>query len=111
VRATPGYRGDRLDRVVEAPHTRRREDRGRTSLHGGTILLHTVGCPNTGREFVHASAVLSRSHHTRMFTARPAIITTVVIDTNASIIMSNLARGVSGIVSVGLNAVAFVKDR
>ena len=51
------------------------------------------------------------SHHLRMFTARPATITTVVIDANASTSMSDLARGVSGIVSVGLNAVAFVKDR
>ena len=49
--------------------------------------------------------------HLRMFTARPATITTVVIEASASRSMSSLARTVRGIVSVGLNAVALVKDR
>lgn len=52
-----------------------------------------------------------RPHHLRMFTARPATITTVAIEASASIIMSTLARDVSGMVSVGLNAVAFVNER
>jgi hypothetical protein len=51
------------------------------------------------------------SHHLRMFTALPATITTVVIEASASINMSTLARDGSGIVSVGLKAVAFVNDR
>ena len=49
--------------------------------------------------------------HFRMFTARPATITTVVMEASASSSMSALARDVSGIVSVGLKAVAFVNDR
>jgi hypothetical protein len=47
----------------------------------------------------------------RMFTARPATMTTVVIEARASTNISSLARDVSGIVSVGLKAVALVKDK
>lgn len=45
-----------------------------------------------------------------MFTARAAIRTTASNDTDDSTSISIFARGVSGIVSVGLNAVAFVNE-
>ena len=46
-----------------------------------------------------------------MFTALAATIRTVTIDTSDSKAMSAFATLVSGIVSVGLKAVAFVSDR
>jgi len=46
----------------------------------------------------------------RMLTARAATSATVTSDAKDWTIISNLAQLVRGIVSVGLNAVAFVKD-
>jgi len=52
-----------------------------------------------------------RPDHARMLTARAATRATVSRETNASAIISNFARGVSGSVSVGEKAVALVKAR
>ena len=50
-------------------------------------------------------------HHPRMFTARATTNPTVIRATSDWPAISDLAMGVSGIVSVGLNAVALVNDR
>ena len=64
-----------------------------------------IGCMHEG-----ASRVRKGFSYLRMFTARPATMTTVVIEARAWISIRSLARDVSGIVSVGLKAVAFVND-
>jgi hypothetical protein len=46
----------------------------------------------------------------RMFTARATTSPTVTSEVRAWALISHLAMGVSGIVSVGLNAVALVKE-
>ena len=48
--------------------------------------------------------------HLRMFTARAATSSTVIDDAADSISISNFAGRVSGIASVGLNAIAFVNE-
>jgi hypothetical protein len=48
--------------------------------------------------------------HERMFTARATTNPTVTSDASDCALISHFAVGVSGIVSVGLNAVAFVSE-
>ena len=57
-----------------------------------------------------AGAARVPSYDPRMFTARAATSATVSREASACTSMSILAHGVSGIVSVGLKAVAFVDD-
>src|SRR5213592_5069470 len=71
--------------------------------------------PATRTSMVSAASV-SRTHvafpegdHFSTLTARAATTRTVVMDTVDSIAIASLAGRVSGITSVGLNAVAFVR--
>lgn len=53
---------------------------------------------------------LSDHSQFRIFTARETTTATVTSEARDCSIINTFAQGVSGIVSVGLNAVAFVKD-
>src|SRR5581483_2263723 len=100
------HRHEELQRVLEAKRD------PRVGVLDGEPLDH-----GTDPLLLRSDALASRlgeiapRHQRRMLTARAATSSSVTIDTADCSSMSIFARRVSGIVSVGLNALAFVKAR
>jgi hypothetical protein len=73
-----------------------------------------VGCQSADRPLVMFSGetelLAPHTLYARMFTARAATRRTVIAESVDSAAINALAGRVSGIASVGLNAVAFVSD-
>ena len=71
------------------------------------IATHRLGGPDAPWA---TAPVRARMNQRRMLTARPATSTTVITEIADSESINRLARLVSGIASVGLNAMAFVNE-
>ena len=68
---------------------------------------HSIGALQRRQRSTVGSGFL---RHVRMFTARAATRRMVIAETDDSISISSFARRVSGIASVGLNAIEFVNE-
>ena len=76
--------------------------------HPAGLAVDRTRGPSTGTCALALDS--SGSRYARMFTARAATRRTVIAESVASAAINALAGRVSGIASVGLNAVAFVSD-
>jgi hypothetical protein len=84
----------------------------RVTLACGETTLERASCDPKRTSLVRSGRLASpgQAHQRRMFTARAATSNTVIAEIAASVNIIIFTRRVSGITSVGLNAMAFVNE-
>ena len=98
----------RKDQECDSPNARQTRSGANRSVRPDAVGRRVPGATNTAA--THPPKPPPTPHYFRMLTARAITSTASINDSADSIIIANLAQRVSGITSVGLNAVALVND-